>query len=570
MPDTSVTRAVRRDPEARQRWAALGVLSVGFAMTIIDATIVNVAIPVMIGELGISLSTAEWINTLYLLAFAGLIITMGRLSDLVGRRRVFLAGIAAFSLASLACGLAPNGGVLLGARLVQGAGAAAILPSALDTVNVTFKGRERALAFGVWGSVIGGMAAFGPLIGGWVTTSFSWRWAFYVNVPIGILVVAGTLLLVRASKAEEVGHGFDLTGLISSTLGLGALVFGLVEGRNYGWWAPERGLSIAGLSWPTNGISIIPVAFAVALVSLAVFVRSDRRRRDQGRTVMLDLRLFRLPRFRNGILAAATVSFGQLGMVFVLPLFFQAVLGYTALHTGVVLMPMAAGAFAGGPTAAWLSNRSEVRTAILVGMVLQATGIGLLGLVLQATVSAWVLAGPLVFIGLGVGMAAAQLGNVILKDVPDWASGQGSAAQGAFRRVGAAFGIAVLGTLLATTLGSGVRTELADVPSLSDAQTQQIATAVEASAGSALARPCEGGPLAQTLGDACRSGQLDQILGRVDVAFVSAIKRVSVVALVFVLGGAALAFRMPRENAEPEDADPAADAGLTRASTRAR
>jgi EmrB/QacA subfamily drug resistance transporter len=552
MPEPPAAAPAVDDVTSRQRWAALAVLSVGFAMTIVDATIVNVALPVMIEELGISLSTAEWINTLYLLAFAGLIITMGRLSDLVGRRRIFLVGIVSFAGASLASGLAPNGGILLAARLVQGAGAAAILPSALDTVNVTFKGRERALAFGVWGSVIGGMAAFGPLIGGWLTTSFSWRWAFYVNVPIGVLVVVGAFLIVPASRAEDVGHGFDLTGLATSAIGLGALVFALVEGRNYGWWAPKQALSVGGLSWPSQGVSIIPVAFLVAVIALVAFVRSDRRRRDQGRTVMLDLRLFRLTRFRRGILAATAVSFGQLGMVFVLPLFFQAVLGYTALHTGVVLMPMAVGAFAGGPTAAWLTNRSEVRTAIILGMVLQASGIGLLGLVIGLDVSALTLAAPMVLIGLGVGMAAAQLGNVILQDVPDWASGQGSAAQGAFRRVGASFGIAVLGTLLAATLGSHVRSELTNVPDLSPAQVQQVATMVETSAGAALAHPCDGGALAQPLAQACNAGQVDQILGRIDVAFVSAIKRVAIVALVFVLGGAALAWRLPRRRDESE------------------
>jgi MFS family permease len=215
----------------RTRWLGLASLALGLAMIIVDATIVNVAIPSIIEDLGLQLTDAEWVNTVYSLVFAALLVTVGRLGDLYGRKRIYLGGLALFVGASLLCASAPSGTLLIAARALQGIGAACILPSTLSSVNAMFRGRERALAFGIWGSVIGGMAALGPLVGGWLTTDFSWRWAFYINLPIGLVAGTIALLTVPETRDPSAAPGIDLIGIVTSAIGFAALVFRLDRGR---------------------------------------------------------------------------------------------------------------------------------------------------------------------------------------------------------------------------------------------------------------------------------------------------------------------------------------------------
>jgi len=244
----------------RHRWWGLVALTLGVSMIIVDATVVNVAIPTIIRDLDMSAPDAEWMNTIYSLVFAALLVSLGRAGDLYGRRRLFLAGVAVFVLASLWAGRAGSPGALIGARFVQGIGGAMILPSTLSSVNAMFRGKERAIAFGVWGSVIGGMAALGPLVGGWLTTDHSWRWIFYINLPVGLIAAAGALRLVPETRDEHAARGMDPAGVLTSALGLGALVFALIESQRHGWWEPTRTFSALGFDWPLDSVSIVPVA----------------------------------------------------------------------------------------------------------------------------------------------------------------------------------------------------------------------------------------------------------------------------------------------------------------------
>src|SRR5579884_2929949 len=372
-------------PEDRRRWLGLAMLSLGVAMIIADISIVNVALPQMIRELHITLVDAEWINTIYSLTFAALLLTAGWIGDLAGRKRLFVIGVAVFVVSSALAGLAPTGSLLIAARFVQGIGGAIILPSTLSTVNATFRGQERAIAFGIWGSVIGGMAAVGPLLGGWLTTSFSWRWAFYINVPVGFVAIAVGLFAVRESRDEGAPHSFDLPGFLTFTPALAALIFGLIEGNRYGWLRPKEAFGLSGLHWPLHSVSIIPFAFGVAVVCFAAFLAVERAR--QGRAVLVDFPLFRLASFSIGNTVTSIVSVGEFGILFVLPLFLQAVLGYSAFRTGVVLMPLALAAFAAGPLAAPFAARFGARRVVSTGMALEAIGIFMVGLVIAPDIS---------------------------------------------------------------------------------------------------------------------------------------------------------------------------------------
>ncbi|HEU5287434.1 MAG TPA: MFS transporter, partial [Candidatus Limnocylindria bacterium] len=244
------------------RWLGLACLSLGVAMIIVDATIVNVAVPALVADLGLDSTQAEWVNTTYALVFAALLVTLGRVGDLVGRRATYLAGTVLFAVASMAAGLAPSGELLIAARVAQGLAGAAMLPATQSILNTTFRGHDRAIAFGVWGATIGGVAAVGPLLGGWLTTNLSWRWAFYVNVPIAIIAIVGTLITVRESKDETAARGWDPLGFVLVTAGLSSFVFGLVEGRLYGWLAPARPFGVFGLEWPSTTVSVIPFMLA--------------------------------------------------------------------------------------------------------------------------------------------------------------------------------------------------------------------------------------------------------------------------------------------------------------------
>ncbi|HUU61353.1 MAG TPA: DHA2 family efflux MFS transporter permease subunit [Acidimicrobiia bacterium] len=516
----------------RRRWLGLAVLSLGVSMIIVDATVVNVAIPTIIGDLGLQGTDAEWLNTIYALVFAALLISVGRAGDRWGRRLFFLVGVAVFVLSSLWAAQAWSPQSLIAARFVQGIGGAMILPATLSSVNAMFQGPARAIAFGVWGSVIGGMAALGPLLGGYLTTEHSWRWIFYINLPIGVLVAIGALALVPETKDPSARRGADPWGVATVSLGLGALVFAIIEGQRYGWLRPTAPFTALGMRWPLDSISVVLPAIAAGVLLLAAFLTLERHRGRAGHTVVVDLSLFRLRSFRNGNLAALVVSLGEFGLIFVLPLFLQSVLGYSAFRTGVVLVALASGAFVAGGPAATLARRYGSRPVVLAGMAAEAIGLAATVPLLSTSATGWTLAGPLFLYGLGVGLATAQLTNAILVDVPPEASGQASGIQSTFRQVGSALGIAVLGTLLIVGLGTGTAARLAQVPGLPPEARQGITTAVRESAGAVLPA-LRGDP------------GTEAAVGAVEDAFVASARTATAVAAAFILAGLVAAARLP-------------------------
>src|SRR6476469_1328138 len=217
----------------RRRWFGLVVISLGVSLIIVDSTIVNVAVPSVLDDLGITSSEAQWVQEVYTLVFAALRLVFGRLADQWGRRRLFALGALVFGVSSVLAATADGAAWLIGARALPGVGGAMMLPTSLSLLNATFRGRERGIAFGVWGATIGGTAALGPLLGGWLTTSFSWRWAFGINIPLCVIVIVGLSLLVAESKDSSRSGRVDVVGALLSALGFGGVVFGLIEGRTY-------------------------------------------------------------------------------------------------------------------------------------------------------------------------------------------------------------------------------------------------------------------------------------------------------------------------------------------------
>lgn len=474
---------------ARARWAGLVFISVAVALIIVDSTIVNVAIPSIIDDLGITSTQVQWVQESYTLVFAALLLVFGTLADRFGRRRILVIGVLVFAASSVFAASAQTGDLLIAARVVQGLGGAMVLPTTLSLINATFRGKERAIAFAVWGSTIGGMTAVGPLLGGWLTTYFSWRWAFGINIPLGIVIVVGVLLFVRESR-QPVGPGgaparIDLVGALLSVVASASLVFGLIEGRTYGWWTTDERPTIGDWSWPFS-LSPVPIAFALAVVAGIAFVVWGRARERAGRSAMLSFALFRIPSFRNGNLAAMIVSLGEFGIILSLPLWLQNVLGFDALQTGLILVALAVGSFVASGFAGAFGNRIRAVIIVRVGLAAEVVGVAGLGLVIGPE-TAWGALIPFLFVyGFGVGLATAQLTGVVLRDVPVELSGQGSGTQSTARQIGSALGIAVLGTVLYTSAGLQLDASLADrgVP---ESQRSELVNAVVDSSGAAIA-----------------------------------------------------------------------------------
>lgn len=471
-----------RAPEARRRaWAGLWVLAAALAMIVLDGTIVGVALPAIITDLHLDLTDAQWVNSLYSVVFAALLLTAGRLGDRWGRRRLLLAGVTVFVLGSVLAALAGDAAALLAARALQGVGGAMVLPSTLSTVNATFRGRDRAAAFGIWGAVMSGAAALGPLLGGFLTQVASWPLVFWVNVPIGIAVAIAIMLVVdetRGTKAD--GVGVDIAGPLLSAAGLALIVFGLIESSSMGWWTPTASLSLFGLTWPAAAlVSPVPVALAAGVLLLTAFLVVESRRQRSGRTTILDLRLFRLRTFSFGNTTALLVAVGEFALLFVLPLFLVTSLGLSALSAGLVLAAMATGAFLSGAAARHLAARFGPTRVVVLGLALEVVGAATTALVTAASGPGWAVAAALLPYGLGLGLASAQLTSTTLRDVPPGQSGTGSATQSTVRQLGAALGSAVGGTAFAAALsGHQTPTALADPTAFATASAFALWVAV--------------------------------------------------------------------------------------------
>ena len=417
--------------ESGRRWWSLAVLSLALLMIYVDLTVVNVALPAIRAELAIGLSQLQWTVNAYALAFAVLLLSAGKLADFLGRRRIFLLGLAVFAVSSLGCGLAVSGGTLIAARAAQGLGAAFILPSTLSIISATFHPRERATAIGIWVGVSSIGLALGPLVGGALIESINWHWIFYVNVPIGAAGIVAALLLVPESRDSSSQQALDLPGLASSAVALFALTFALLEANRYGWTSAP-----------------IIACLAAASAGLVAFVVVELR----SRRPMLDLSLFRDGTF-SGANAVSLLSFFALfGVFFFVSIYLQTVLGYSALRTGATLLPFTVLLALSVPVAGRLTDRIGARWPMAAGMLVLGVSLLLLSRLRLDSTFGELLPGLLLG-GLGVGMTLAPASAAVLASVPDDKAGVASGVVTTFRQTGGVLGVAVMGAIFAAQIG---------------------------------------------------------------------------------------------------------------------
>lgn len=468
------------------KWTPMLFIGLGVALIIMDATIVNVILPTIITDLQIDSVSAEWVNAVYSLTFAAFLIVMGRLGDRFGRRKIFILGAALFAVSSMFAALSATGAQLIAARALQGAAGSMMSPTSLSLINSLYRGKDRAIAFAFYGATIGGMAAVGPLLGGWLTQTFTWHWSFWINVPIALTIVIGSLKIVGESKAEgDVGKA-DVPGAFLSSIGIATLIFTLIEGRNYGWVKTVTENQFLGRTWQVGQFSPVFYSAVIAVITLVGLYLYETKRSASGKSVLIEFDLFKIPTFGLGSFAGLIVSLGEFGILFSLPLYLQSVLGWSSLGSGGLLAVLALGSFVAAPTAGQIANKRNPRFVARLGLVLEIIGIVGIGLFASPTASGWALAGCLFTYGMGVGYATAQLTGLILADIPLSKSGQASGTQSTARQIGSAMGTAILGTVLFVSLNSSTETRIIENVGLPKDVAVQVATAVEKSAGTII------------------------------------------------------------------------------------
>ncbi len=429
--------AVALAPQNRKWWTLFAV-SFGLFMIMLDNTVVNVALPSMQRALHIGSGELEWVVVGYALSFATFMLTGGKLADLFGRRLLFVIGLVIFTGSSLACGLAPSAGFLIGARVVQGLGAAIMNPATLGIITATFPPRQRGTAIGIWAGTSAMALAIGPLVGGVLTEKVNWSWIFFINVPVGIVAVATAFWAIDESRDTSSEQRLDLPGLLTSAVGLFALTYALIEGNSYGW-ASGR---ILGL-------------FGFAVVALAVFVVLELRQR----LPMLDVSLFRNPTFAGANVAMLLVTLAMFGIFFYNSLFIQNVLGYSAIQTGAIFLPMTVLIIFIAPRAGALTDRIGARWLIGGGLSLVSISLVLFAQLDQQS-DFWNILPGLLVGGTGMGLTMTPVTAAAMSAVKVDKAGVGSAVLNSMRQIGGSLGIAIMGAVVASEVHVGQHSPL--------------------------------------------------------------------------------------------------------------
>ncbi len=493
-----------------RKWWTLIVVCVATFMLLLDITIVNVALPKIASDLHASFSDIQWVIDAYALTLASVLLTMGSMADLFGRRLVFSIGLVLFSCASLLCALSPSALFLILARGVQGIGGAIMFATSLALLAQDFHGRERGTAFGVWGATIASAAAVGPLLGGALTQGFGWPSIFLINVPVGAVAVVLTLARVGESRDPQ-GTRIDWIGTVTFTGALFLLVFATIRSPTVGWGSAEV------------------VALLASSVFLLVLFLASQFVQDNA---MFDLSLFRKPTFNGAAVAAFAVSSSMFAMFLYLTLYLQTILGFSPLQTGLRFLPVTVVSFVVAAASGNLSARVPVRVLLALGLALTGGGLVLMrGLTVSSGWTA-LLPGFLVA-GAGVGLVNPALASTAIGVVPPQRSGMASGINNTFRQVGIATGIAVLGSIFQTQIKSYLLPHLAGTPVASHA--------------GAAARAVAGGAAQQIVG-AVPSAHRAQAVLAVHASFASAMNDILLVAGVVAFVGAVLALALVRQS----------------------
>ena len=502
-----------------RKWLTLVVVVTAIFMLLIDITVVNVALPDIERALHASFTDLQWVIDASSLALATFVLNAGALADRIGRRKVFVGGLALFTAASIACGLATSPLFLIVCRGVQGIGGAVMFATSLALIAQGFTGRDRGIAFGVWGATAGAAIAIGPLIGGVLTTGIGWEWIFFVNGPIGVAAIVGALRYIDESRDPEAAR-LDWIGLVTLSAGLSLLVYTLLRGNDHGW------------------TSFFTLAFfGGAGLLLALFVLAQTRQERP----MVDLGLFRRPAFVGAQTTAFLLSLSLYGLFLYITLYLQNVLGYSALEAGIRLLPLSAAAFVAAPIAGRLSEAVPVRWLLGVGLGLVGAGLVLMHGLSQESGWTALLAG-FVVAGAGSGLVNPPLASTAIGVAPQQRSGMASGINNTFRQVGIATGVAALGAIFQSQIHGRLSSALAGTPAESHVDR--------------LSQAAASGAIGRALGNLPPQAR-DQVAAAARGAFVDGLDRLFWISAALAFLGAILALVLVRGSDFEQHGEPA-------------
>ncbi|SOD70925.1 EmrB/QacA subfamily drug resistance transporter [Jatrophihabitans sp. GAS493] len=491
-----------------RKWLPLVAICLGTFMLLIDVTIVNVALPDMAVDLSTSFSSLQWVIDIYALVLAALLLGAGSISDIIGRRLVYIAGLLLFALASLASGLAPNATFLIVARGVQGVGAAAMFATTVALINASYTGKDRGVAYGVWGAVSGAAAATGPIVGGLLTDTLSWRWIFFVNLPVSVAAIALSLMVLDGSRGEHRAR-IDLPGMFAFTASASLITYGFIRAGSDGW-----------LTGTTLGL------IGGGVLALVLFIIVELRTPQP----LLDLGLFSDRRFVGVMIAALFLSLTAFSYLAYSSIWLQSVIGLSPIQAGLVFLPLSLAAFTVSASIGRVLHSANPRWLIGFGLLLIGFG-GLAQAFLKADSSWPSLLFGLLLVGIGVGLVNPTMASAVMSAVPMQRGGMAAGAMNTARQLGFAFGIALLGTIFQSRIAHEFSGHA--IPGGGD-----IAAAVS-------------GGQAQAVMGAAPAARRDELSQLVHQAFASGLNTIFIVAGVLALAAGAAVLVLLRPAAQP-------------------
>ncbi len=529
------------------KWGILAVLATAQFLMVLDQAVMNVAISQLVEDFDTTVTTIQMVIALYALVMAGLMLTGGKLGDLWGRRRAFAIGLVIYGVGSGLTAVSWNvPSLVLGWSILEGIGAALVLPALVALVAGNYKGGERAIAYGVLGGVAGAGIAVGPILGGWMTTDFTWRLVFVGEVVVAIGILLGTRL-IREPERETTAPVLDWVGSVLSASGLALVVFGVLQASNWGWLAP-RASPIEPF-----GFALTPFVIGAGALVLAGFVAWERRREERGLEPLVHLRLLNIRPLRGGVSMLLAQNLILMGVFFTIPLFLQIVQGLDALETGVRMLPASAGLFLAAIAGSALAKRFAPRPLVRVGLLVVLASIAMLLSTIEPELNNGAFLAATGVLGIGMGLIVSQLGNVVQSSVGDVDRSEAGGLQNTAQQLGSSLGTALLGAIVISGLITAFTTNVAADPSISKQVSTQLEVQLSAGGSFVASSEVEAGAEAAGLDQAT----VDALVGHYEDAQLNALKLAFLFAGFLVIASFWMTRRLPTRRFEELQSSPA-------------
>lgn len=452
MTEKTNSKVAEKSLSRWMKFATIFVLSLALAIIIIDTTLLNVSFSYLIKDFNTDIKSLQWVITAYSLTLAALTITGGRIGDLFGRKKMFRLGAGIFAIGSLIASLSHSvGQMIIGESIIEGIGAALMMPATASLLVSNFRGKERAMAMGIWGGIAGASSAIGPILGGYLTTNYSWRWGFRINVFVAAILILGSAI-IREFHDEEEKPSLDWLGVILSSTGLLALVFGIIESSSYGWIKAKEIFEVAGHKLDLGSVSIVVPSLILATFLLVSFVLWELKVAKTEQTPLVNMKIFKNKQFSTGALTVTIMALGQSGLFFATPVYFQSVLKLDAYHTGLAMLPVSITTLIVAPLTAALTQKFSIKRTIQFGLLMSAVAMLVMRNEIAIDATTRSLIPGLVLYGIGMGSVMAPVSNLIMSSVSVQEAGEVSGLNNTVRQLGMTLGTAILGAVMLSAL----------------------------------------------------------------------------------------------------------------------